>query len=150
MRRCHRLLRPALAGLVIVAAVLAAGCSADPPAPRWTEVASGRFSGAKTERLDLGTVYLVKGVRLAWDLTGSGDARAAFRLTVSRITSSSLETSATSVRSWKENFAARSDEALVVGVPEPGDYRVTLTQRVLRGSGVGYAGSFTLYTRDLD
>jgi hypothetical protein len=151
MGRSHRLLAAALAALALAAAVLATACSADPPAPRWEEVTSGHFTGAKTERLDLGTFYLVKGARLAWDLTGPGDARSEFRLLVQRAPDArSLEGYGTSLRSWKENFATRSGEALSVAVPEPGEYHVTLTQRLPRDGSVGYAGSFTLYTRDLD
>ena len=144
------MLAAALAVLALAVAVLVSGCSADPPAPRWEEVTSGSFTGAETERLDLGTVYLVEGVRLAWDLTGPSDARAEFRLKVVSISDVTPGTDETRVSSWKENFAPRSEDALVIGVPESGEYHVTLTQLVPRGAGVGYAGSFTLYTRDLD
>jgi rhodanese-related sulfurtransferase len=53
------------------------------------------------------------------------------------------------VRSWKENFSPQADEALVIGVREPDEYAVTLTQRVPQGAR-GFSGGFTLYTRDLD
>ena len=59
-----------LVALALVGVALLAGCSSDPPPPRWEEVASGSFDGAKTEHLDLGTLYLTGRVRLAWDLSG--------------------------------------------------------------------------------
>jgi len=143
---------PALAALLMLfVTVLAAGCSADPPPPRWEELTSGSFSGAETERLDLGTFYLVKGARVAWDLAGPADARAEFRLKVVNLSyTDSWSVSETSVQSWTENFDPRSEEALSIGVSEQGEYHFTLIQRPPRGSRVGFAGSFTLYTRDYD
>lgn len=152
MHRRGSLFVPALAALLMLfVAVLAAGCSADPPPPRWEELTSGSFSGAKTERLDLGTFYLVKGARVAWDLAAPADARAEFRLKVVSLSNTdSWSVSETSVQSWKENFDPRSGEALSIGVPEQGEYHLTLIQRLPRGSRAGFAGSFTLYTRDYD
>ncbi len=146
---------PALAALLmLVVTVLAAGCSADPPPPRWEELTSGSFSGAKTERLDLGTFYLAKEARVAWDLAGPADARAEFRLKVVNLSNNantdSWDTDETWVESWKESFDPRSEEALSIGVPEQGEYHLTLIQRLPRGSHVGFAGSFALYTRDYD
>ena len=150
MSRCQRLLAPALVALLLVAAVLVSGCSADPPQPRWDEVTSGSFTGAETERLDLGTLYLTGQVRLAWDLSGPSDARAEFTLKSVRSTgANSSEGSSASVRSWKENFAAQSDAAFMLS-REPDYYRVTLTQRLPRGARAGYAGTFTLYSENLD
>ena len=37
----------------------------------------------------------------------------------------------------------------MIGVREPDEYAVTLTQRVPQGAP-GFSGDFTLYTRDLD
>ena len=37
-----------------------------------------------------------------------------------------------------------------VGIPEPGDYAVTLSQRLRPRDGSGYTGTFTLFTRVLD
>jgi hypothetical protein len=151
----HRWLSPLVAALsallVLVAAALAAACSSDPPPPRWQEVTSGSFSGAETERLDLGTFTLAGQLRLAWELTGPSDARAEFTLEALRMTSANpSEGARASVRSWKENFAPQSDAGLLVYHLEPGDYRVTLTQRLPGGKDVGFAGPFTLSTQDLD
>jgi hypothetical protein len=135
--------------LALVAAVLASGCSADPPQPRWEEVTSGSFTGAETERLDLGTLYLTGQVRLAWDLSGPSDARAEFRLKAVRATDDDPSEGATVfVSSMNENFAPQSDAALEV-FREPDYYRVTLVQKLRPPGGVGYAGTFTLYTQDL-
>jgi len=139
-----------IALLVVAAAVLAAGCSADAPQPRWEKVTSGRFTGAGTERLDLGTLYLTGQVRLAWDLSGPNDARAEFTLEAMRSTGANAsEGHGASVRSWKENFAPQSNAALALTL-EPDNYRVTLTQRLSRGASADYAGTFTLYTQKLD
>ena len=149
-RRCP--LVPVVAALLLLfVTVLTAGCSADPPPPRWEELTSGSFSGAKTERLDLGTFYLVKGARVAWDLAGPADARAEFRLKVVNLSNTdSWSVNETSVRSWKESFDPRSEEALSIGVSEQGEYHFTLIQRLPHDSRVGFTGSFTLYTRDYD
>jgi hypothetical protein len=113
-------------------------------------VTSGSFTGADTERLDLGTFYLAGQVRLAWELSGPSDARAEFRLGTSRsIDAYTSESRGTSVRSWTEDFALHSDAALVLR-PAPDHYRVTLTQRLPRGARDGYSGTFTLYMQDLD
>ena len=139
----------ALAALPIVAA----GCavSAEPPAPQWEKVTSGRISGNQTSKQYLGTFYLVSQARLAWDLSGPSDARAEFELMVTRAPDAcTTEGSGSSVRSWKNGFAPLADDALSVGVPEPGEYAVTLSQRLGPKAGNGYAGTFTLYTRVLD
>jgi hypothetical protein len=150
-RRRSLLVQAVAALLLLFLTVAAAGCSADPPPPRWEELTSGSFSGAKTERLDLGTFYLAKGARVAWDLAGPADARAEFRLKVVNLSNTdSWSVSATSVQSWKENFDPRSEEALSMGVSEQGEYHFTLIQRLPRRSRAGFAGGFTLYTQDLD
>jgi len=151
MRSCRSPLVPALAALLlVVATVLAAGCSVDPPPPRWQEVTSGNFTGTETERLVLGTFYLTGQVRLAWDISGPSDARAEFTLEAVRSTgANSTEGSGTSVRSWKENFAPQSDAALVLRLG-PDYYLVTLTQRLPRGARAGYSGTFKLYTQNLN
>ena len=139
----------ALAALSIVAA----GCaiSAEPPAPQWEKVTSGRISGNQTTKQYLGTFYLVSQARLAWDLSGPSDARAEFELMATRAPDAyTTEGHGSSVRSWKDNFAPIADDALSVGVPEPGEYHVTLSQRLRPSEGSGYAGTFTLYTRVLD
>ena len=142
MRRCRgRFVRTLVALLALAAAVLSAGCSADPPEPRWEEVISGRFTGAETERLDLGTLYLAGQVRVAWDLSGPSDARAEFELKV--------ESRSTSARSWKEEFAPQSDTALGLTVA-PDYYRVTVSQLLRPRDAVGYSGTFRLHTEDLD
>ena len=95
----------AMAALVAVVMFIAVGCSSDPPEPRWEEVTSGHFTGAETERLDLGTFYLAKEVRVAWDLSGPEDARAEFGLVVRRAPdAASVEGDGTSVRSWKDEL----------------------------------------------
>jgi hypothetical protein len=137
--------------LFLVVTLLLAGC-ADTPEPRWEEVTSGRFTGTQTERLELGTFYLARWAKVAWDLSGPDDARATFRLYVQRVRPD-VQTSwarRSSVRSWDEGFALQSDKALIVSALEPDEYRVILTQRLPRGSGAGYSGSFTFYTRDFD
>ncbi len=140
------------AGFVALLATLAllvvTACSSDPPPPQWQKLTSGSFSG-RSERLDLGTVYLITQVRVAWRLSAPSDARAVFRLKTVRISDGGSRTDETSVRSWKDSFAPRSDDALTLGVIEPGESHITLTQRVPRGAA-GYAGSFTLYTRDYE
>jgi len=139
----------ALAALSIVAA----GCaiSAEPPAPQWEKVTSGRISGNQTTKQYLGTFYLVSEARLAWDLSGPSDARAEFELLATRsVDATATEGRGASVRSWKENFAPLDDDALSIGVPEPGEYAVTLSQRLRPSKGSGYSGTFTLYTRVLD
>jgi hypothetical protein len=136
--------------LVLVVTILAAGCSADPPPPRWEEVTTGSFNGAKTEHLDLGTQYLTGRVRLAWDLSGPSNARAEFTLEALRqIDATTSGGHGSSVSSWKENFALQSDRALGMSL-EPDYYRVTLSQALRPRDGVGYSGTFTLYTQDLD
>jgi hypothetical protein len=133
--------------------IVVAGCaiSTEPPAPRWEKVTSGRISGDQTAKQYLGTFYLVSEARLAWDLSGPIDAQAEFKLMVARNSDAhTIEGHGTSVRSWREDFAPRDTEALVVGGLDPGEYRVTLTQRLLRGQDAGYTGTFTLYTRVLD
>ena len=136
--------------LVLIVTVLASGCSSDPPPPRWEKVTSGSFNGAKTEHLDLGTQYLTGRVRLAWDLSGPSDARAEFTLEVLRqIDATTSGGHGSSVRSWTEQFALQSNRALGMSL-EPDYYRVTLTQALRPQDGVGYSGTFTLYTQDLD
>lgn len=140
----------ALIVLALVGVVLLAGCSSDPPSPRWQEVASGTLDGTRTEQLDLGTLYLTGRVRLAWDLSGPSDARSEITLEASHpIDATSSGSVASSRRSWKGDFALRPDDALGLDV-EPDYYRVTLTQQLRPPDGVGYSGAFTLYTQDLD
>jgi hypothetical protein len=147
MRRTLALLGAAQAVLALVALSLSA-CSDETPPLKWREVSSGTFTGEGTERLDLGYLYLAGGVRLAWDLSGPDDARAVIRLSVAAPDQTAAQS--TWVRSWKENFSAESDEALSLNVPEFGEYRVTLVQRLTSGASTGYSGDFTLYTRDID
>ena len=139
----------ALAALSIVAA----GCAvfAEPPAPQWEKVTFGRISGDQNSKQYLGTFYLVAQARLAWDLSGPSDARAEFELMVTRATGAySTDSSGSSRRSWRDGFAPLDDDAVSVGVPEPGEYAVTLSQRLRPKAGSGYTGTFTLYTRRLD
>jgi hypothetical protein len=151
MVRSKGLVVVAFAGLlVLVLTVLAPGCSADPPPPRWEKVTSGSFNGAKTEHLDLGTQYLTGQVRLAWDLSGPSDARAEFTLEALRQIDAATSTGGgQAVRSWTEQFALQSDRALSMSL-EPDYYRVTLSQALRPRDGVGYSGTFTLYTQDVD
>ena len=129
-----------LVALALVGVALLAGCSSDPPPPRWEEVASGSFDGAKTEHLDLGTLYLTGRVRLAWDLSGPSDARAEFTLEALRqIDATTSGGGGSSVRSWTEQFALQSDRALGMSV-DPDYYHVTLTQALRPRDGVGYSG----------
>ncbi len=76
------------AGFVALLATLAllvvTACSSDPPPPQWQKLTSGSFSG-RSERLDLGTVYLITQVRVTWRLSAPSDARAVFRLKTVRI-----------------------------------------------------------------
>jgi hypothetical protein len=138
-----------LVALALVVVGLLAGCSSDPPPPRWQEVASGSFDGTRTQQLDLGTLYLTGRVRLAWDLSGPSDARSEFTLEAVRETDATSSSGVgSSRRSWKGYFALRSDRALEVTV-EPDYYRVTLTQQLSPPDGAGYSGTFTLYTQDL-
>jgi hypothetical protein len=136
-----------------VLSIVAAGCavSAEPPAPQWEKVTSGRISGDQTTEQSLGTFYLVSQARVAWDLSGPSDARSEFELMVTRATDAyTTEGSGSSARSWKDGFAPLDDDALSVGIPEPGEYAVTLSQRLRPKAGSGYTGTFTLYTRVLD
>jgi hypothetical protein len=133
--------------------IVAAGCavSAEPPAQQWEKVTSGRISGDQNSKQYLGTFYLVAQARLAWDLSGPSDARAEFELMVTRAPDAyTTEGSGSSARSWKDGFAPLDDDALSVSVPEPGEYAVTLSQRLRPKAGSGYTGTFTLYTRLLD
>ena len=55
-------------GLALAAlSIVAAGCavSAEPPAPQWEKVTSGRISGNQTAKQYLGTFHLVSQARLA-------------------------------------------------------------------------------------
>gem|GEM_PF-4679746 len=150
-RRTGSLTLTLVALLALVVTALAVGCSSDPPEPRWEEVTSGSFSGDGSERLDLGVLYLTGEVRLALDLTGPDDVRASFKLEVTRLfDAETAMSSEAGVGSWMEGFAPRSDDALITPSLEPGDYQVTVTQRLLDGARVGYAGTFTLYTQVLD
>jgi hypothetical protein len=150
----RRVLRSiALCALVLTALSSVAGCaiSAQPPAPQWEKVTTGRMSGDQTTRQYLGTFYLVSQARLAWDLSGPSDARAEFKLMLARtLDAYNAEGHGTSVRSWKDDFTLHDAEALHVGGFEPGEYRITLTQRLPRGSSAGCTGTFTLYTQVLD
>ena len=139
-----------LVALAVAGVVLLAGCSSDPPPPRWLEVASGSLDGTRTEHLDLGTLYLTGQVRLAWDLSGPSEARSEFTLEATRqIDATTSSSVASSRRSWKGDFALRSDRALEMFV-EPDYYRVTLTQQLRPPGGAGCSGTFTVYTQDLD
>ena len=153
MRRRRSPLVPVCAALLaLVVIVLAAGCSADPPPPRWEELASGSFSGAKTERLDLGAFYLAGDLRVAWTLSGPRDARSTFLLTARRIAdedAAGWNWSEADIRSWAQGFSTRADYGLYIGDFEPGEARLTLTQRIPRGA-VGYSGAFTVYTQKFD
>ena len=144
----------ALCGLALAAlALVATGCgvSAEPPEPQWEKVTSGRISGDQTSTQYVGTFYLVAEARLAWDLSGPGDARAKFELEAARSPEAgATESSGTSLRSWRDAFALHDEDALSVGIPEPGEYAVTLSQRLRPSDGSGYAGTFTLYTRVFD
>ena len=136
-----------------VLSIVAAGCavSAEPPAPQWEKVTSGRISGEQSSTQYLGTFYLVAQARLAWDLSGPSDARAELELMVARAPdASTTEGSGSSARSWKDGFAPLDDDALAVSVPEPGEYAVTLSQRLRPKAGSGHTGTFTLSTRLLD
>jgi hypothetical protein len=151
----RRLLVCLSTGVLALAAVsiVAAGCavSTQPPAPRWEKVTSGRISGDRTSKQYVGTFYLVSQARLAWDLSGPSDARAEFELKVARATDAfTTVANGTSQRSWKDDFAPIDDDALSLSVPEPGEYHVTLSQRLRPSDGSGYTGAFTLYTRVLD
>jgi hypothetical protein len=142
-------------GILALAAlsIMVAGCavSAQPPAPQWEKVTSGRISGDQTSRQYVGTFYLVSQARLAWDLSGPNDARAEFELKVARATDAfTTLTNGTSLRSWKDDFAPIDDDALSLTVPKPGEYHVTLSQRLRPSDGSGYTGTFTLFTRVLD
>ena len=144
-------------GLCVLAlaalAVVATGCgvSADPPEPQWEKVTSGRISGDQTSSQYVGTFYLVSQARVSWDLSGPSDARAEFELMAVRSPEAGMtEGSGTSLRSWKDDFALHDEEALSVGIPEPGEYAVTLSQRLRPSDGSGYTGTFTLYTRVFD
>jgi hypothetical protein len=154
MKRRAALCTLSLCVLALTAlSIVAAGCkiSAEPPAPQWEKVTSGRISGDRTTRQYLGTFYLVSEVRLAWDLSGPSDARAEFKLLVTRVVDAyTTESDGTSVRSWKDDFVLLDDDALSAGALEPGEYRVTLSQRLRPHEGSGYTGNFTLYTRVLD
>jgi hypothetical protein len=150
MGRSRGLVVLAFAALLVLVTFLAAGCSADPPPPRWEKVTSGSFNGVKTEHLDLGTQYLTGRVRLAWDLSGPSDARAEFTLEALRqIDATSSGGQGSSMSSWKGQFPLQSDHALGMSL-EPDYYRVTLSQALRPRDGVGYSGTFTLYTQDLD
>jgi hypothetical protein len=144
--------RRPLAVLTLLALVLAgvtlasAGCG-DPPPQKWQRVASGQFSSAQPSSVDLGTFDLAGDLRLSWTLTGPADARATFRLRVSRITESGgVETSETHIRSWSGSFSRRDDAAITDGVREPGEYRVTLDQRFRPKQESGFGGTYTLFT----
>jgi hypothetical protein len=130
------------AGLTLASA----GCG-DPPPAEWQQVASGRFTGARPISMDLGTFNLAGDLRLSWMLTGPADARATFRLRVARITDSGgVETSETHVRSWSGGFSRRNDAALMIGVREPGEYRITLSQQFRPGQESGFGGTYALFT----
>lgn len=131
-----------LAGLMLASA----GCGDSPP-QKWQQVTSGQFSGAQPSSRDLGTFDLAGDLRLSWTLTGPADARATFRLRVARITKSGgVEASETHVRSWSGGFSRRDDAALMIDVREPGEYRVTLSQRFRRGQESGFGGTYTMFT----
>lgn len=133
----------------LVVTILAGGCSADSPPTRWRAVTSGRFTGAGTERLDLGTFHLAGGLRVAWTLNDPGDARSIFELTATRASEDggSITTGA-SIPSWSQDFSTRDDSALFAGL-EPHEWRLTLAQRVQPGA-VGYSGVFTVYAQEFD
>ena len=139
--------------LALAALAVAAGCgvSAEPPEPRWEKVTSGRISGDQDSSQYVGTFYLVSQARLAWDLSGPSDARAEFELMAVRSPGAgTTEGSGTSLRSWRDAFALQDEDALSVGIPEPGEYAVTLSQQLRPSDGSGYTGTFTLYTRVFD
>ena len=157
MNRRAVLVGPSLCMLALLALVAlslaAAGCavSAEAPAPQWEKVTSGRISGAQSSRQYLGTFYLISHARLAWDLSGPSDARAEFELTLTRASDAvTTEEYGSAVRSWRDDFAPLADDALSIGLPEPGEYHVTLSQRLRPRAGSGYSGSFTLFTQVLD
>jgi hypothetical protein len=154
MDRRGQLALTLLALLVVSAATLAA-CSSDAPqptpSPTWQQVSSGSFSGAKTERLDLGSLYLAGEVRIAWDLSGPSDARSQFTLSVTHEFAGGSSTGGLSeVRSWTPGFALRSDDALGMRPVPPNYYDVSLTQLLRSASGLGYSGTFALFTQDVD
>jgi len=146
----HRWRCLAVAFAVLVSVAALAGCSSEPKTGRWTEVASGRFTG-RTERIDLGNVRLTSAVAVRWDLNGASDARAEFRLKVASVSDpASWGPLVTRLRSWKDHFELQAPEALAAGVPNTGEYHVTLTQRVPKDHGAGYSGSFTLVSWEPD
>lgn len=151
MHRRRSPLVPVLAALLaFVVIVLVAGCSTGPPPPRWEKLTSGSFSGVETERLDLGTFYLAGDLRVAWTLSGPHDARSTFLLSATRIADDGGSTEAEAdSRSWVQGFSTRDDQGLYIGDLEPGEWRLTLEQRIPRGA-FGYSGAFTVYTQKLD
>ncbi len=84
---------------------MAAGCavSAEPPAPQWEKVTSGRISGDQHSKQYLGAFYLVSEARLAWDLSGPSDARAEFELLALRsVDATTTEGRGASVRAYPD------------------------------------------------
>ncbi len=134
---------------LLIGLLLVGGCShaSAPPSPSpspWigTAIASGRLPGTQSTTADLGKHRLGASVWVDWVLTGPGDARAKFVLTLSR-----TQGMAYSATAGPASFGRRvvNHHGLSIFTIAPATYRVTLRE-VVPPQNHGYMVRFRVFT----
>jgi len=107
-------------------------------------VATGTFSGKRTQSVDLGTHTVGGSVWVSWVLRGPYDARAIFSLRL-RAPDGGVNSITMGPESYGGVQSVTSDHGLMIEDVDPGTYRVTMVEIIRPQWDAGYAGKFTVF-----
>lgn len=150
---CRKGLMLALVAVATLAAVPSACSSTKHPAstaapsasPSEVAIASGTFSGRKTQVIDLGTHQVDSSVWVNRVLRGPYDARAIFSLRL-RGADGGVDSTTVGPMSYGGVSSVTNDHAMSIEGVEPGTYRVTMVEIIRPQWEAGYAAKFKVLT----